>query len=132
MKIATVHDLTTQALRLRTSCSIRAVPAAIYSQFVLLAAEAAAALSTLTDQEEDFLRACCKGVQGLGTDLDREVFLPAQTLYRLSCYVPKTSAPADGEQGTDTSDPPRKRRSKRRPKQDPPADETVTDLVDDP
>lgn len=124
-----VAELREFAKSLRGRAGIHAVHAAVYRDFVVDVAVYAAALPSLAETDERFLKAVCAGVDGLGSDCNRKVYLPAETLYRLSCFNVPTPTPAAAEPEPDPqpvedfppldmvdAEPPAKPKTKRRKK----------------
>jgi hypothetical protein len=94
----TVSELRAFAKELRGRAGIQPVHAAVYRDFVVDVAVYAAALPELAETDERFLKAVCAGIDGLGDDCNRLVYVPAETLYRLSCFnVPSPPAAAEPE-----------------------------------
>ena len=94
----TVPELRAFSKELRGRAGITPVHAAVYRDFVVDVAVYAAALPELADTDERFLKAVCAGIDGLGDDCNRRVYVPAETLYRLSCFNVPTPAAAEPEQ----------------------------------
>jgi hypothetical protein len=91
----TVSELREFAKSLRGRAGVHPVHASVYRDFVVDVAVYAAALPELADTDERFLKAACAGIDGLGDDCNRRVYVPAETLFRLSCFnVPSPSAVA--------------------------------------
>jgi hypothetical protein len=90
----TVPELRAFSKELQGRAGIHAVHAAVYRDFVVDVAVWAASLPELADTDERFLKAVCAGIDGLGDDCNRRVYVPAETLFRLSCFnVPAQAEP---------------------------------------
>jgi len=81
-----VPELRAFSKELRGRAGITPVHAAVYRDFVIDVATYAAALPELADTDERFLKGVCAGIDGLRDDCNRRVYVPAETLYRLSCF----------------------------------------------
>ncbi len=88
-KFETAAELRAYSQTLRGSEAHCSVGAAIYRDLVIEVAVHAAALPDLDPEDEQFIRDCCAGIDGLGEDFDRQVVVLASMLYRLSCYEVK-------------------------------------------
>lgn len=71
----------------RHNAGIVAVPAHLFRDLVIAAAEAGAANTELTPSEESFLRDACDAVDGLRKDFDRPLYVAANRLFRLGRFV---------------------------------------------
>jgi hypothetical protein len=125
-------------LTIRGRTGVCPIQAGLYRDFAIQVATHAAEQPDLAPTDESFLRAVCKGIDGLGEDTNRRIYVPAETLYRLSCFPIPAAAdpaaiaaavpvqepapdwppelPADAPEQVSETDPPKPKRRKRKPK----------------
>jgi hypothetical protein len=132
-KFQSLPQLIAQSRQLRHSAGIRAVPADLYRDLVIAAAEIAAERSDLSESQEDLLRSVCKAVDGLRGDFNRPVYVFDNVLYRLASWLPEVVfVAADTADGEIPVAKPKRKRGGRKPKpaaepaSDSPGDDAVT------
>lgn len=87
ISFASLDHLAAFASKCRGSAGITGIPASLYRQYVIQQARGAIA-APLSAEDSRFLEDVCKGIDGLGPDMDahEKVYIQQETLYRLSSF----------------------------------------------
>jgi len=112
-------------LKRRHDAGIHAIPAALYRDLVIQAARAGVAAEQrgeLSEPQEQLLRSSCRGIDSLGNDLKRQIYLFGNQIYKLCSLA---SLPIEAEQPKPLPTPPPK------PAADDPNGEPPRQPVDD-
>lgn len=85
LNFADVPSLRRAAEGMRGNPGLCALPATLYRDYVI-EQTTAALTQPITPHEEEFLSDVCRSIDGLRGDLNRRVYVPCSTLFRLSVY----------------------------------------------